>query len=117
MFAWSVWNGATYYIDVFGTRFQKELELLKKDVARWQNVAQNGGMISPGLEPADLDLKTPGNLNATAASLASVSKEPIPEFDALNGNESKDQLPGIDGGIGTDDVLVDSVSEENKKDQ
>jgi hypothetical protein len=37
VFMWSVYNGATYYIDVFGKRFQKELEALKKDVAKWQN--------------------------------------------------------------------------------
>lgn len=36
VFSWSVYNGATYYIDVFGTRFQKELEQLKKEVSRWQ---------------------------------------------------------------------------------
>ena len=37
LFSWSIYNGATYYIDVFGTRFQKELEQLKKDVAKWQS--------------------------------------------------------------------------------
>ncbi|KAL5599016.1 hypothetical protein BROUX41_003666 [Berkeleyomyces rouxiae] len=37
MFTWSVYNGATFYIDVFGTRFQKELEALKADVAKWQH--------------------------------------------------------------------------------
>ena len=36
VFIWSIYNGATYYIDVFGKRFQKELEELKKDVAKWQ---------------------------------------------------------------------------------
>ena len=36
VFIWSVYNGATYYIDVFGTRFQKELEQLKKEVSHWQ---------------------------------------------------------------------------------
>ncbi|CAL8575497.1 hypothetical protein XPA_001417 [Xanthoria parietina] len=36
VFSWSIYNGATYYIDVFGTRFQKELEQLKKEVAQWQ---------------------------------------------------------------------------------
>lgn len=35
-FTWSVYNGAVYYIDIFGRRFQKELEQLKKDVAKWQ---------------------------------------------------------------------------------
>lgn len=33
---WSVYNGATYYLDVFGRRFEKELEQLKRDVAKWQ---------------------------------------------------------------------------------
>ncbi|ORY19874.1 hypothetical protein BCR34DRAFT_471478 [Clohesyomyces aquaticus] len=42
VFIWSIYNGATYYIDVFGKRFQKELETLKSDVAKWQN--------SPGME-------------------------------------------------------------------
>lgn len=36
LFVLSIHNGATYYIDIFGKRFQKELEELKKDVARWQ---------------------------------------------------------------------------------
>ncbi|KAI5808772.1 hypothetical protein DFH27DRAFT_598380 [Peziza echinospora] len=39
---WSVYNGATYYIDVFGKRFQKELEQLKADVAKWQNSPESG---------------------------------------------------------------------------
>ncbi len=34
VFTWSVYNGATYYIDVFGKRFQNELEQLRKEVAR-----------------------------------------------------------------------------------
>ncbi|KAF2476507.1 uncharacterized protein BDR25DRAFT_210362 [Lindgomyces ingoldianus] len=42
VFMWSIYNGATYYIDVFGKRFQKELEALKQDVAKWQS--------SPGME-------------------------------------------------------------------
>jgi hypothetical protein len=37
VFTWSVYNGATYYIDVFGKRFQNELEKMKKEVAQWQN--------------------------------------------------------------------------------
>ena len=34
VFTWASWNGATYYIDVFGRRMEKELEQLKRDVAR-----------------------------------------------------------------------------------
>ncbi|CAN9293546.1 hypothetical protein CUC08_Gglean012023 [Alternaria sp. MG1] len=42
VFIWSVYNGATYYIDVFGNRFQKELEQLKADMARWQASPEGG---------------------------------------------------------------------------
>lgn len=45
VFIWSVYNGATFYIDVFGNRFQKELEQLKRDVAKWQ--ASPGGGQTP----------------------------------------------------------------------
>jgi hypothetical protein len=50
VFAWSVYNGATYYIDVFGKRFQKELEALKAEVVKWQNgadLAVNSPLITP----------------------------------------------------------------------
>lgn len=37
VFSWSIWNGANYYMDVFGKKFQKELEQMKKDMVRLQN--------------------------------------------------------------------------------
>ena len=46
---WSIYNGATYYIDHYGKKFQKELEALKKDVAKWQNSPGGGlGPLTPG---------------------------------------------------------------------
>lgn len=50
VFTWSVYNGSTYYIDVFGKRFQKELEAMKAEVAKWQN-SPDGMMHSPMLTP------------------------------------------------------------------
>ena len=50
VFGWSVYNGATYYIDVFGKRFQKELEQLKMEVAKWQSspsAIDDGGLSTP----------------------------------------------------------------------
>lgn len=44
VFTWSIWNGATYYMDVFGKRFQKELEQMKRDISKWQDA---NGMFSP----------------------------------------------------------------------
>lgn len=40
VFSWSIYNGSTFYIDVFGKRFQKELEAMKADVLKWQNTAE-----------------------------------------------------------------------------
>ncbi|KAF3901586.1 hypothetical protein ABW21_db0203320 [Orbilia brochopaga] len=37
---WSVYNGATYYIDVFGKRFEKELMILKRDLEKTQRSLQ-----------------------------------------------------------------------------
>lgn len=37
VFTWSIYNGATFYIDVFGKRFQKELENMKAEVQKWQH--------------------------------------------------------------------------------
>ncbi len=34
VFTWASWNGATYYIDVFGRRMEKELEQLRKEIQR-----------------------------------------------------------------------------------
>lgn len=53
LFVWSIYNGATYYIDVFGTRFQKELEQLKKDVAKWQTSPD--AFSSPLMTPKAMD--------------------------------------------------------------
>lgn len=50
LFILSIHNGATYYIDVFGKRFQKELEELKKDVARWQSSPEGMGPMTPAID-------------------------------------------------------------------
>lgn len=53
VFMWSIYNGATYYIDVFGTKFQKELEALRKDVAKWQSSPDGGFPVTPGATPGE----------------------------------------------------------------
>lgn len=81
VFTWSVWNGATYYIDVFGVRFQRELEQMRKDVAKWQNTPElqgRGGPLSP--EPEE------------QGESKDLGKEDQPT--------SPEQLPSVDGGVG-----------------
>ena len=54
VFAWSSWNGASYYLDVFGKRFHKELEALKADVAKWQQSPEGPrGKATPLMTPLD----------------------------------------------------------------
>ncbi|KAF2199625.1 hypothetical protein GQ43DRAFT_464680 [Delitschia confertaspora ATCC 74209] len=53
VFMWSVYNGATFYIDVFGNRFRKELEAMKRDVAKWQNSPGMEGGLGP-MTPSDV---------------------------------------------------------------
>lgn len=58
VFAWSVYNGSTYYIDVFGKRFQNELEAMKAEVAKWQHSPDLVGgaeVHSPPLAPQTRD--------------------------------------------------------------
>lgn len=83
VFTWSIYNGATYYIDVFGTRFQKELDQLKKDVSRWQaspeatNTSEDPAAIPP----------TQTNNEAKESSEMKRSSS----FDRISMLESKDQ--------------------------
>jgi hypothetical protein len=61
VFGWSVWNGACYYVDFFGKRFQKELEDLRAEVEKWQNsplanTQSNSGTTTPNREIPGLDL-------------------------------------------------------------
>jgi hypothetical protein len=80
VFIWSIYNGATYYIDVFGKRFQKELEQLKKDVAKWQSSPD--GFTSPLLSPE----------NAGAHLLEEMAASPMDDSDKF----SLDRIPPLD---------------------
>lgn len=84
VFCWSVYNGATYYIDVFGKRFQNELEALKLEVQKWQNSPDM--MTSPLMPPSRID----GVLDLSHARSRSVDK--IPLLSETVGSS------GIDGG-------------------
>ena len=91
VFVWSIYNGATYYIDVFGKRFQKELEDLRKDVARWQTSPDMTG--SPDSMPKGEGSLTPQPQPSSMAAAAGIDK--IPLLDPKTGTSS-----GSDGGSG-----------------
>lgn len=93
VFVWSIYNGATYYIDVFGKRFQNELEQLKKDVAKWQSFTDP---TSPVLAPTPDTEKTQSQpalsavLTETSQNLA---EDSIPSADPKAGSTGVDGAP------------------------
>lgn len=106
LFSWSIYNGATYYIDVFGTRFQKELEQLKKDAAKWQ--ASPDAFSSPLMAPKAEggSPTTPHPMNQTETSNNGGHKQ---------SSNSVDKIPLLDpqsqGSTGMNGVGVEGVRE------
>ncbi|KAL3453629.1 hypothetical protein BJX65DRAFT_264545 [Aspergillus insuetus] len=80
LFILSIHNGATYYIDVFGKRFQKELEQLKKDVAHWQSSPE--GAVTPtipgmGVTTANVGKQSEGGSPQSNSDKSSIEKIPL----------------------------------------
>ena len=103
VFSWSIYNGATFYIDVFGKRFQTELEQLKRDVAKWQNSPDIS--LSPDLTPKTISTTHPMS-DTGATTPAPGLTEPSLGLDGIliggggGGHKrvsSVDQIPLLDG--------------------
>ncbi|CVK97235.1 related to Integral membrane protein [Fusarium mangiferae] len=97
VFTWSIYNGATYYIDVFGVRFQKELEAMKAEVAQWQNSPEYMPL-SPQLHPRPDASSVPRQTQQGAAPSASTGH--IPSMNEVN--REKDLMEGTS--LSKDDV-------------
>ncbi|KJR80351.1 glycerophosphocholine acyltransferase [Sporothrix schenckii 1099-18] len=129
VFTWSIYNGSTYYIDVFGKRFQKELEAMKQEVAKWHPAepvagegsttpgAGGGGASSGGAVAGDGPADTAGGIHS---NLTSPPLEPLSEHGTDNGEEddetrrhSIDAIPLLDRDINDDGT--DSPSHSGAK--
>ena len=88
VFIWSIYNGATYYIDVFGKRFQKELEELKKDVAKWQTSPDIMGT-PDGMSKTE-PLLTPQPMVPGMGQMGSIDRIPLlePKVAASTGSDA-----------------------------
>ncbi|KAF2719372.1 hypothetical protein K431DRAFT_228738 [Polychaeton citri CBS 116435] len=70
VFGWASWNGATYYIDVFGRRMEKELNALKKEVASMsKSPDMEGAMDGPHGSPEALNGKDGATGQSSALDL------------------------------------------------
>lgn len=93
---WSVYNGATFYIDVFGMRFQRELEQLKKEAVKWQTLAQemetksaaNTPLPTPSTEEVPMvgGIKAPHMKGRLGTSGVELSKEEVKERSRTTGS-------------------------------
>jgi len=106
VFGWSVYNGSTYYIDVFGKRFQKELEAMKAEVSKWQN-GNDGLATSPSLAPS-LDPVLP--LDAASPTLEPVNGSPSPFLPDNDLEVTRPQQGDPDETIETLPSLTDGAS-------
>ncbi|KAK7425434.1 hypothetical protein QQZ08_008113 [Neonectria magnoliae] len=124
VFIWSIYNGATYYIDVFGTRFQKELEAMKAEVMKWQN-SPDTMPHSPPLNSRPDETNEPGSQKTHRASLSTsyilstdeVEREKnilggasLPKDDS-DPNLGVDQIPLLDD---SGDATSTAIGEESK---
>ena len=88
VFTWSIWNGANFYMDVFGNRFQKELEQMKKEVAKWQNSPDNK-MLSPPAIPIDVQLDDTKGGDQGHQKKSSLDKIPMLEESKAKGESGR----------------------------
>lgn len=96
VFCWSVYNGATYYIDVFGKRFQNELEAMKKEVLKWQNSPDM--MSSPLMTPRT---EGGGELNSVRGGELNSVREKDGDGQSHERSRSVDKIPLLNDGGST----------------
>ena len=89
VFVWSVYNGATFYIDVFGKRFQRELEQLKQDMVKWQNSVD---ATSNSVQASKSEFKFEAKGSETELDAQTEDKE----ISAIPGRMSIEQIPLLD---------------------
>ncbi|PFH58174.1 hypothetical protein XA68_14078 [Ophiocordyceps unilateralis] len=104
LFAWSIYNGSTYYIDVFGKRFQKELEAMKAEVSKWQNtpdLALQSPLMTPHHEEAPTQTSTRKDAHSSDSTAerkidhSPASGDPLPDTNKLS-SVGLEQIPLLD---------------------
>lgn len=105
VFAWSIYNGSTYYIDVFGKRFQKELEAMKAEVVRWQTAPElmlTSPLMQPQTENGIVDLQS-----KRASGTPSLGPSAVTARDAMARTTSLDRIPLLDDAAAAVSTSVD----------
>lgn len=100
----SVWNGASYYVEVFGRRFEKELLELKRELEKLQSTeravsesnAETGGSGEVSGEvsgkdegPADAEAEAEGEVEEASEGEAAVAATGLPDVPLGEEEEEK----------------------------
>jgi len=120
IFTISIYSGATYYISFFGKRYLKELEQLKKDMARIQSSPEIGARTPLATPRPGLDVE--GQASSLSLGLAAqgyqAAKDSILDGPYQPGNGTGGQppeqldpstVPGLSTGV--EGIRVDSTRE------
>jgi len=86
IFAVSVWNGGGFYIEVFGRKFERELEALRKEIAESTARSGRSSPVSLSRGPSEDALSSLGSspvmVNTTLPPSESSSPEITPQLDS-----------------------------------
>lgn len=109
IFAVSVWNGGGYYIEVFGRKFERELEALRKELADAASKNASAASSSVGVMS---DTAESGRASPTSdAGGVFSSPDGSPVLKAKSGRPVSPPMPSIDLALG------DTTSTAEKKEQ
>ncbi|KAJ3499142.1 hypothetical protein NLG97_g555 [Lecanicillium saksenae] len=105
VFAWSIYNGSTYYIDVFGKRFQKELEAMRAEVVKWQT-APELMLTSPLMQPQP-ENGIPDPHAKKGSGTPSFAPSGVTAREAMARTTSLDRIPLLDDSTAAKSTSVD----------
>ncbi|SMR50934.1 unnamed protein product [Zymoseptoria tritici ST99CH_3D1] len=101
--SWASWNGATFYIDVFGRRMEKELNKLKEEVAKMSKSPELNGQSglsdigSPMTSPTGPTGASPTEAATTTLDLGPAAQQSEVSQDGLHQRgKSIDAIPALD---------------------
>lgn len=88
VFTWATYNGATFYIDVFGKRMEKEVEAMRREVAKWQNTPEGRTLLdaTPAVEKSEDHASATSPVQDKSDHLRSQSVDEIPLLDQKQGS-------------------------------
>jgi len=91
VFTWATYNGATFYIDVFGRRMERELDALKRDISSWGATPEGRILLNESKSPVIQAMAE----EARAKNSPSITGSPLADRGHTR-TQSLEELPPLD---------------------